>query len=78
MVVSWVEGDSLALPFAGSCFDYAVLHLILAVVSDPAPAPALKLVDHTPAPGGGWFRLVRLVKDVSGEEPTHPYCKTAP
>jgi len=38
MVVSWVEGDGLALPFAGSCFDYAVLHLILAVVSDPAQA----------------------------------------
>jgi ubiquinone/menaquinone biosynthesis C-methylase UbiE len=114
----WVEGDSLALPFAGSCFDYAVLHLILAVVSDPARAlretarvlrrggvvlildkflregeraplrrlvsplaariatrtdleferalaraPALKLVDDAPAFGGGWFRLVRLVKE---------------
>jgi ubiquinone/menaquinone biosynthesis C-methylase UbiE len=115
--VSWVEGDSLALPFTDSCFDYAVLHLILAVVSDTAQAlretarvlrqggtvlildkflrggeraplrrfvspfaariatrtdveferalaqaPALKLVDDTPALGGGWFRLIRLVK----------------
>jgi hypothetical protein len=42
-----------------------------------AQAPALKLVDDTPALGGGWFRLIRLVKDASGEEPTHPYRETA-
>ena len=33
--MQWVRGDSMALPFASDSFDYAVLHLIMAVVSRP-------------------------------------------
>lgn len=36
--ISWIQGDSSALPFRDGCFDYAVLHLILAVVPDAACA----------------------------------------
>lgn len=49
--VEWVQGDSLALPFREACFDYAVLHLILAVVSDPAQA--LRETARVLVPGGG-------------------------
>ncbi len=31
-----VRGDSMALPFAANCFDYLILHLIVAVVQQPA------------------------------------------
>lgn len=114
----WVQGDSSALPFRDACFDYAVLHLILAVVPDAgnalretarvlkrggvilvldkflqrgaraplrrlvsplaariatrtdvvfedalAMAPGLSMKSDEPALAGGWFRLIRLVKD---------------
>jgi ubiquinone/menaquinone biosynthesis C-methylase UbiE len=45
-----VQGDAHALPFANASFDHAVLHLILAVV--PNPAACLTEVARVVRPGG--------------------------
>lgn len=45
-----IQGDALGLPFAENSFDSAVLHLILAVV--PEPAQCLAEVARVVRPGG--------------------------
>lgn len=58
--VSLVQGDSQALPFADCSFDHAILHLILAVV--PEPAACLKETARTLKPGGSVLILDKFLR----------------
>ena len=55
-----VQGDSMSLPFAGACFDHAVLHLILAVVPDPLAC--LRETARVLKPGGSVLILDKFLK----------------
>jgi phosphatidylethanolamine/phosphatidyl-N-methylethanolamine N-methyltransferase len=46
--VEWVLGDGMALPFSDALFDHVVLHLILAVVPQPAQclSEAARVLKH--------------------------------
>ncbi len=58
--VDWVLGDSMALPFPGMHFDHVVLHLILAVV--PQPALCLSEAARVLKPGGTIILLDKFLR----------------
>jgi phosphatidylethanolamine/phosphatidyl-N-methylethanolamine N-methyltransferase len=58
--VDWVIGDSMALPFADRQFDHVVLHLIVAVV--PQPALCLSEAARVLRPGGTVILLDKFLK----------------
>ena len=58
--VDWVLGDSMALPFENEQFDHVVLHLILAVV--PQPAQCLSEAARVLKPGGTILILDKFLR----------------
>ncbi len=55
-----VQGDSMALPFAANCFDYLILHLIVAVV--PQPPLCLHEAARVLKPGGRMFLFDKFLQ----------------
>lgn len=58
--VNWVLGDSMDLPFESSIFDHVVLHLIVAVV--PQPAKCLHEAARVLKPGGTIFIFDKFLR----------------
>ena len=58
--MTWVQGDSMELPFASGSFDYVVLHLILAVV--PQPQRCLAEAARVLKPGGCIFLFDKFLR----------------
>ena len=58
--MAWVRGDSMALPFASDSFDYAILHLIVAVV--PQPQRCLAETARILKPGGHIFLFDKFLR----------------
>jgi len=58
--VDWVLGDSMALPFPDRHFDHVVLHLIVAVV--PQPALCLSEAARVLKPGGTIILLDKFLR----------------
>ena len=58
--MTWVHGDSMALPFADASFDYMVLHLIVAVV--PQPQHCLAEAARVLRPGGRIYLLDKFLR----------------
>ena len=58
--VAWAQGDSERLPFRDDVFDYAVLHLILAVV--PHPVRALAEAARVVKTGGALFVFDKFLR----------------
>jgi ubiquinone/menaquinone biosynthesis C-methylase UbiE len=58
--VEWVLGDSMALPFPDEHFDHVVLHLIVAVV--PQPAQCLLEAARVLKPGGSVILLDKFLQ----------------